>query len=187
MGIYLDEEELWKCSKHPSKRRRTGICPTCLHDRLSTLCPHCAADRPCSCAAASAAASPSAAAAAGGLKRSRSVAIPFLRSRSRFSSGDGEFSGLTRSRSAKWFWSMFKPTKSNQNSVEEDDEKIVVEKAEKLMKSRSLAVSGDVAGAGASVDGGAKKRRGWNFVSPIKAFRQSNRTSRMFQEAVACA
>ncbi|KAI9111565.1 hypothetical protein K1719_017255 [Acacia pycnantha] len=214
MGFYLEEGELWKCPKHPSKRRRTGICPTCLRDRLATLCPHCATVRPCSCSAVTTSSSPSSSStsssvsrislareAVGGLKRSRSVAIPFLRSRSRFNVGDGEldrdgtaakdFPGLTRSRSTRWFWSMFKPLKSNRSGVQEqncqsdlveDDGRIVDGKAATLMKSRSVAVTG-----GGGEIRGAKKRRGWNFPSPMKAFRQSNRTSKILQEGVACA
>ncbi|XP_054808754.1 uncharacterized protein LOC129310877 [Prosopis cineraria] len=213
MGLYLDEEEVWKCPKHPSKRRRTGICPTCLRDRLATLSPDCARVRPCSCSAAATSSSPSFSAStsvsrsslagdvAGGLKRSRSVAIPFLRSRSRFHAGDGELDcdgpavndvpGLTRSRSTRWFWSMLKPPKSNRNGVPEqncqsvvgeDDEKSVDGKVATLMKSRSVAVPG-----GVGEIRGARKRRGWNFPSPLKAFRQSNRSSKILQEAVACA
>ncbi|TKY70022.1 hypothetical protein E2542_SST06306 [Spatholobus suberectus] len=112
MALYLDEEEVWKCPKHPSKRRRSGICPICLRDRLVTLCPDCANVRPCSCYATSSSSSSSSSSSfsrfsvAGdgvgtvgrvhnlierepGLRRSRSMAIPFLRSRSRFSGGGG--------------------------------------------------------------------------------------------------
>uniref|UniRef100_A0A803LU12 Uncharacterized protein n=1 Tax=Chenopodium quinoa TaxID=63459 RepID=A0A803LU12_CHEQI len=39
MAFYAEEEEVWKCSLHPSKRRRTGVCPSCLKERLSALCP----------------------------------------------------------------------------------------------------------------------------------------------------
>lgn len=51
MAFYVDDEEAWKCLKHPSKRRKTGICPTCLRDRLKALCPNCANVRPCDCSA----------------------------------------------------------------------------------------------------------------------------------------
>ncbi|XP_028754628.1 uncharacterized protein LOC114740331 [Neltuma alba] len=215
MGSYLEEEELWKCPKHPSKRRRTGICPACLRDRLATLCPDCANVRPCSCSAATSSSSPSsstssslsrlslAGEAAGGLKRSRSVAIPFLRSSSRFRGGDREFDhdgasgkdfpGLTRIRSTRWFWSMFKPPKSSRSGMQEqncqnvvmgEDVKSADGKTATLMKSRSVAVPD---GGGMGEVRGAKKGRGWNFPSPMKAFRQSNRTSKILQEAVACA
>lgn len=48
-AIYMDEEEVWKCPEHPTKRHRSGICPTCLRERLSSLCPDCANVRPCAC------------------------------------------------------------------------------------------------------------------------------------------
>ncbi|XP_051115137.1 uncharacterized protein LOC127240473 [Andrographis paniculata] len=87
----VEEEEVWKCGKHPSKRRRNGICATCLRERLGILCPHCAQVRPCPCVYSSTSSSSSASASSsssigrvldGGstLRRSRSVAIPFLRS-----------------------------------------------------------------------------------------------------------
>lgn len=59
MAFYAEEEEVWKCPKHPSKRRRTGICPTCLKDRLGNLCPDCAAARPCACSPSAATATSS--------------------------------------------------------------------------------------------------------------------------------
>lgn len=100
MAVYIEEEEVWKCPKHPSKRRRNGICPVCLRDRLISLCPDCANVRPCSCCAATTASSSSASSSSsfslfsssssrGGrvsdlidgepaFRRSRSVGIPFL-------------------------------------------------------------------------------------------------------------
>ncbi|KAI4303323.1 hypothetical protein MLD38_038969 [Melastoma candidum] len=49
----MDEEEVWKCPAHPSKRRPYGVCPKCLRDKLSSLCPDCASLRPCSCSSSS--------------------------------------------------------------------------------------------------------------------------------------
>ncbi|KAI4372393.1 hypothetical protein MLD38_010631 [Melastoma candidum] len=46
---YMDEEEVWKCPSHPTRRRRRGVCPACLSEKLSILCPDCGAPRPCSC------------------------------------------------------------------------------------------------------------------------------------------
>ncbi|KAL9328493.1 hypothetical protein ACSQ67_003496 [Phaseolus vulgaris] len=153
MALYLDEEEVWKCAKHPSKRRRSGICPTCLRDRLVTLCPDCANVRPCSCYATSSSSSSSSSSSfsrlhggAGsvggvgrvhnlieqepGLRRSRSMAIPFLRSRSRFSGGGDrgldldsakDSPALNGSRSARSFWSMFKSQKSTRGGAPEQE------------------------------------------------------------------
>ncbi|KAJ8774486.1 hypothetical protein K2173_016932 [Erythroxylum novogranatense] len=59
MAIYVNEEDVYRCPKHPSRRRRTGICHHCLRDRLSSLCPICADERPCNCYSAAAAASSS--------------------------------------------------------------------------------------------------------------------------------
>ncbi|XP_047339469.1 uncharacterized protein LOC124942943 [Impatiens glandulifera] len=51
MAFYSDEEQPWKCSRHPpiTNRNHTGICPICLRDRLINLCPNCANPRPCPC------------------------------------------------------------------------------------------------------------------------------------------
>nr|XP_043613142.1 uncharacterized protein LOC122585109 [Erigeron canadensis] len=120
---FVDEAQIYKCSKHPSRRRKSGICPKCLRDRLVTLCPNCAVALPCpSCPPPLESASSSSSSSSssfslfsfsrGGsrhdfttsssqngsssttnnpldqsdpvLRKSRSVAIPFLRSRSRY-------------------------------------------------------------------------------------------------------
>lgn len=101
MAAYMDEEEVFKCPKHPSKRRRNGICPTCLRDRLITLCPDCANVRPCACCPATTSSSSSSSSSSfsffssasssrrggrvsdlldkePGFRRSRSVGVPFL-------------------------------------------------------------------------------------------------------------
>ncbi|KAK9052950.1 hypothetical protein SSX86_029580 [Deinandra increscens subsp. villosa] len=80
MAFYADEEEVWKCPKHPLKRRRTGICPTCLRERLVTLCPECANTLPCSCSPPP----------ADSTSTSSSSSSSF--SRFRYSRGDGFFS-----------------------------------------------------------------------------------------------
>ncbi|XAR54805.1 hypothetical protein NMG60_11030108 [Bertholletia excelsa] len=49
MAFHGDEDDVWKCLKHPSRRRRSGICPVCLRDRLISLCPECASALPCAC------------------------------------------------------------------------------------------------------------------------------------------
>ncbi|KAK9120590.1 hypothetical protein Syun_018207 [Stephania yunnanensis] len=53
MGIVMEEDEIWKCRKHPSRRRAVGVCPICLRDRLVSLCPNCANVRPCACCSTS--------------------------------------------------------------------------------------------------------------------------------------
>ncbi|XP_071701674.1 uncharacterized protein [Rutidosis leptorrhynchoides] len=191
MACYMDEEQIYKCSKHPSKRRRNGICPTCLRDRLIILCPECANKLPCSCCPDSTSSSSSSSSSfsifqfsrAGSLRdtgfysgtgeigrvsnlienepafrKSRSLAIPFLRSRSNYDCDHDHASvsdiknSLPRvSRSKINFLSFF--YKSNKSELSEDYSKMV--------RSRSVAV------------GSTPKRKGWYFTSPIKAFRQA--------------
>ncbi|KAE9596939.1 hypothetical protein Lal_00007614 [Lupinus albus] len=190
MAMYLDEEEIWKCPKHPSKRRRSGICSTCLRDRLVTLCPDCAKVRPCSCyptSSSSSSSSSSSFAGNGGgsvgrvynlidsepsLRKSRSMGIPFLRSRSRFSAiGYSDTDGGVREKDyeARSFWSMFKSEKSRREKdyeakvlTEVNDADLNTKAA--MARSRSVAVSGD----GEVI--GRTKGRWWFFANPMKAF-----------------
>ncbi|KAI4314484.1 hypothetical protein L6164_027387 [Bauhinia variegata] len=219
MAVCLDEEQVWKCPKHPSKRRRSGICPICLRDRLVTLCPDCANVRPCSCCATSTSSSSSSSSsfsrfsvAVDGdgdgvrvhnlidgeppLRRSRSTAIPFLQSRSRFSGGGKVLDpdsrknspALNRSKPTKSLWSLFKLQKSSSNGVQEQYTKVFVEDdgdvskvPSMMMRSRSVAVA-SVPGSGTGEMRTAAKGRGyWFLSSPIKAFRQP-KASKMVRE-----
>ncbi|XP_022145394.1 uncharacterized protein LOC111014850 [Momordica charantia] len=199
MAFYGDDDDHWKCPKHPSKRRRTGICPLCLRDRLVSLCPDCATVRPCACSAtASSSSSSSSSSFSRGsvgrvsslidsepaFRRSRSVAaaVPFLRPRSRFvvdvhGDGDGDdcssASGYS-ARGALSFWSMFWSRKSKKS---QDGGKIEaaagVEEAMRrtmMIRSRSVAAVSD--SSGKFVRPPPAKGRGWYFPSPIKVFRQ---------------
>ncbi|XP_027361030.1 uncharacterized protein LOC113869087 [Abrus precatorius] len=219
MALYLDEEEVWKCPKHPSKRRRSGICPICLRDRLVTLCPDCANVRPCSCYATSSSSSSSSSSSfsrfsvAGDgvgsvgrvytlierepeLRRSRSMAIPFLRSRSRFSGAERDLDrdsardspALNGSRSARSFWSMFKPQRSNRGGAPEQEweaKKVLAEERDGDVNRKPVMTrSKSVAVKAVSGDGELRPRtkgRGWFFPSPMKAFRQS-KVSKVVQE-----
>ncbi|GFZ15451.1 hypothetical protein Acr_24g0016410 [Actinidia rufa] len=236
--IYEDEEEIWKCPKHPSKRRRSGICPTCLKDRLANLCPDCANVRPCACcptASASSSASSSSSSfsifsAFGSrregsgssgigsigrmsnlidgepsLRKSRSVAIPFLRQRfsgERNSGGSGLPPLDTRQKSS--FWSSFRLRKSKKSEGERVDEEAkrnevdievqvggeieaeddyVQQMMMEQMMMRSRSVSVPVASHYPAYDirPAAAKRRGWHFPSPISVFRHS-KTPKVVQE-----
>ncbi|XP_019422825.1 PREDICTED: uncharacterized protein LOC109332333 isoform X2 [Lupinus angustifolius] len=188
MEMYVDEEDIWKCPKHPSKRRRSGICPTCLRERLITLCPDCAKVRPCSCHPTTFSRFSFAGDGGGSvgrvyniidsepsLRKSRSVAIPFLRSRSRFSAvgySDSDGGGREKDYEARSFWSMFKSQKSRREK--DYQAKVLTEvnhadlNTEAVMaRSKSVAVSGD----GEVI--GRTKGRWWFFPSPMKAFRNS--------------
>ncbi|KAK9072866.1 hypothetical protein SSX86_009301 [Deinandra increscens subsp. villosa] len=219
MAFYMDEEQAWKCRKHPSKRRRTGICPKCLHERLVTLCPNCATALPCACcpppadSSSSSISSSSSSSTAfslfsfsrGGsrhdfgtaksndldvdpaLRKSRSVAISFLRSRSRYvgnGNGNGNGNGVCEievaangnkllppkvSRSKGNFWSIFTVNRSKKRDVHAEGAEDVDESPNPaMMRSRSVAV-----GAGNGIGPASSKQKGWYFPSPINAFRHS--------------
>ncbi|MBA0737123.1 hypothetical protein Gogos_010599 [Gossypium gossypioides] len=199
MAFYVDEEEVWKCPSHPSKRRRTGICPVCLRDKLASLCPDCAHARPCSCITTSSSSSSStfsrfSTAAAGGnigvgsvgrvsnliesepaFRRSRSLAIPFLRSKPEDSS---ERNGLAdRKSKTPSFWSIFRASNKSKRYESEDDQSqgeterraaADEERRRRMMrKSRSVAVT---------------KGKSWYFPSPMKVLRQTRVSKLVFQE-----
>ncbi|GKC58540.1 hypothetical protein Tco_1086138 [Tanacetum coccineum] len=211
MAFYVDEEDIWKCSKHPSKRRRnTGICPTCLRDRLIELCPECANKRPCACDphltdSTSSSSSNSSSfhvfhfSRAGSLRdvgeigrvsnlienelkepafrKSRSLAIPFLRSRSRYGGNDRESEKRATqvSRSKIGFWSIFRSKKCDLHGEDESNKSDVsglTEDYSRMMRSRSVAVSSSRGRDGFS----PVKHKKWYFPSPMKAFRQSKRS-----------
>ncbi|KAH6778773.1 hypothetical protein C2S52_010010 [Perilla frutescens var. hirtella] len=170
----VEEEQLWKCPKHPSKRRRHGVCPTCLRDRLVTLCPNCGNVRPCPCSASagftSASSSSSSSSSYGGgepsFSRSRSLAIPFfLRS------------NPNRVHTAS-FLSVFRRSKSKKGGAGDarnvdGDEKVesndkIDDFARMISRSRSVGV-GTAAAASGDVNSSPAKGRFWN----LKAFRSS--------------
>ncbi|MBA0680440.1 hypothetical protein Goari_012135 [Gossypium aridum] len=199
MAFYVDEEEVWKCPSHPSKRRRTGICPVCLRDKLASLCPDCAHARPCSCITTSSSSSSSSfsrfsTAAAGGntgvgsvgrvsnliesepvFRRSRSLAIPFLRSKPEDSSERNGLAG--RKSKTPSFWSIFRGSNKSKRYESEDDQSqgekerraaADEERRRRMMrKSRSVAVT---------------KGKSWYFPSPMKVLRQSRVSKLVFQE-----
>ncbi|KAJ9152362.1 hypothetical protein P3X46_025936 [Hevea brasiliensis] len=226
MALYIDEEEVWKCPRHPSKKRRTGICHVCLRERLSSLCPDCANIRPCACYAAATTSSSSScsssshfssAAAATesfvtgigtvglvsnliesepSFRRSRSLAIPFLRSKPPV---DHDCSIRKDSRkTASPFWSLFKSSRSSGNVsnrgdverynavlLEQEDankkkKKNEEERRKMMRKSRSVAVSVTSDSRGGDVK--SSKGMGWYFRSPIKAFKQSASRGIIVQE-----
>ncbi|GAB4834752.1 hypothetical protein Ancab_033017 [Ancistrocladus abbreviatus] len=196
MAFYADEEEVWKCTQHPSRRRRSGICPVCLHERLSALCPDCANLRPCPCCASSASSSSfffisfsipadssNSLAISGsgpavgrmsnlinneaGLGRSRSVSVPFFRS-SRHSRSSSKDSFDRKSKSTS-LWSLFRKRSKSKSAKEEEEE---IEATEKMRRSKSVAVSDN----GGRDEVRSAKSKGWYVPSPMKVFRQSKVT-----------
>ncbi|KAL1568901.1 hypothetical protein AAHA92_00448 [Salvia divinorum] len=191
MAVYVEEEEVWKCPKHPSKRRRSGICPTCLRDRLGNLCPNCHNARPCPCSAASAESSSSSSSSSfsrvsnlidgePSFRRSRSVAVPFFRHRN---ADPTPKSGSARTPS---FFSLLKRSKTKKSEPSVVDEEENLESSDRIedyvrMVSRSRSVNAGATSAMASGlfrrrdDAGASPARAkfWHFPSPMKAFRRS--------------
>ncbi|XP_047975963.1 uncharacterized protein LOC125218352 [Salvia hispanica] len=195
MAVYVGDEEVWKCPKHPSKRRRSGICPACLRDRLGSLCPSCHTARPCSCSAESSSSSSSSSSsnlvdAEPSFRRSRSVAVPFFRSKHGEDTPGSSGSARTPS-----FLSMLKRSKTKRAELPpkpKSEQSVIVNDEESLesndriedyvrMVSRSRSVN---VGASSAMASGMFRRRDdaaasparakfWHFPSPMKVFRSS--------------
>ncbi|XP_010538365.1 PREDICTED: uncharacterized protein LOC104812742 [Tarenaya hassleriana] len=199
----MADDEVWQCMRHPSKWRRSGVCPICLHERLSSLCPDCAHSLPCSC-------------------RSRAVASPSSSSSSSSFSlfsypgdsdvaGDAPFTGIGsvgRVASLIECEQAFRRSKSmavpfsgpgNSDPITETGSGQGMSKktasfwrlfrgnkgeskttAEMMRKSRSLTVSD--AGESRFSAEMAGKGKGWYFPSPIKVFRRARVTKVVFHQ-----
>lgn len=195
----MDEDGYSQCPKHFSKRGFIGgggVCPFCLHERLSSLCPDCAHDLPCSCSSRAAVSfSPSSSSSSssfslfagdinfsfsgtGSVGRVASLIEcepAFRRSKSMAVPFEpdtviGSVSGLEsargRSRKASSFWRMLIGNRG--------DTKPAI-----MRKSRSVAVAGESRFSPAPT---TVKGKGWNFPSPIKVFRQSRVSKMIFQQ-----
>ncbi|KZV28968.1 hypothetical protein F511_07528 [Dorcoceras hygrometricum] len=179
MALYLmEEEEAWKCPKHPSKKRRSGVCPACLRHRLGILCPNCANSRPCSClsntASSSSSSSSSFFTSSGGepsLRRSRSAAVTFLRSGSLLVKTP-LLSALKKSGTKK--------TKENEeliisdysNTDENPESKNRIEDFSRMItRSRSVSTTTTTSRFRRADMGLPAKWKLWKFPSPIKVFR----------------
>ncbi|ESQ33513.1 hypothetical protein EUTSA_v10008795mg [Eutrema salsugineum] len=196
----MDEDGYSQCPKHFSKRGFVcggGVCPYCLHERLSSLCPDCAHDLPCSCSSRAAVYfSPSSSSSSssfslfsgdinfnfsgiGSVGRVASLIEcepAFRRSKSMavpikpdavIDSGSGLESDHGRGRKTSSFWRMFMRNRGG-------DTKPAI-----MRKSRSVAVAGE---SRFSPVPATVKGKGWNFPSPIKVFRQSRVSKMIFQQ-----
>ncbi|KAK4422949.1 hypothetical protein Salat_1877500 [Sesamum alatum] len=198
MACYVEEEEVWKCPTHPTKRRRNGICPICLRDRLVSLCPDCANVRPCGCVASSASSSSSSSSSFGrvsnlmdgepSFRRSRSLAIPFLRMRN--STERTPNNGRTKTPSLLSILKRGK-TKANEQAKEMNKETAIdaggndenfdshnriEDFARMVTRSRSVSTGTNAMASGlqrVDVNSSPAKAKFWHFPSPMKAFRSS--------------
>ncbi|KAJ4958257.1 hypothetical protein NE237_025368 [Protea cynaroides] len=194
----MDEEEIWKCQKHPLNRRRTGVCPICLRDRLLQLCPDCANLRPCSCCNSSHSSSLSSFSLSSSIdvpkssagievqtvgpvsnlidcdpafRRSRSTTFSFIRRRP--SNKDAVAlipPAVGRTKSS--LWPVFKSSNQTKKAVEEKEDKV------NMMRSKSVGISSLSESTGGDVK---SKGRRWHFPSPMKVFRQP-KTTKVVQE-----
>ncbi|KAL8552866.1 hypothetical protein ACS0TY_001515 [Phlomoides rotata] len=143
-AYHVEEEHLWKCPKHPSKRRRNGgICPACLRDRLDNLCTNCGNVRPCPCVSSSSSSSCSSSSLGGEqpFRRSRSIAIPFLRSNTGGRVNTLSFLSAFRRSKSK----MGEENKDGRNSFNGEDDRVesnekIENFARMITRSRSVSV-----------------------------------------------
>ncbi|XP_008796264.2 uncharacterized protein LOC103711772 [Phoenix dactylifera] len=208
-----EDEEGWKCRKHPSQPR-FGVCPACLRDRLLLLCPDCANVRPCGCfppsSSSSSASSFSSLSAdfarpgCGGsgigavgrvahliesepaFRRSRSVGFQLLPSRS-VATRDGETGNGTRPRSrGRRGWAAFWLfSRRKEERGEESRSAAPV----KLSRSASVGVVAyPFSGGGGGGGGGGGRSKGWgfHFPSPMKAFRYRKSAKVVQQRSPIC-
>ncbi|KAL1548031.1 hypothetical protein AAHA92_16318 [Salvia divinorum] len=165
----VEEEQVWKCPKHPSKRRRHGVCPTCLRDRLITLCPNCGNVRPCPCTASSFSASSTSSSASSSyaaepsFTRSRSLAIPFFLRSNPSRLHTASFLSVFRRKGKK---AADADAKINNDGANSDSNDKIEDFARMISRSRSV-------GVGTSGNGSPSSGKGkfWN----LKAFRSSSK------------
>ncbi|CAH8357987.1 unnamed protein product [Eruca vesicaria subsp. sativa] len=160
-----------KCSRHRFVCGGGGVCPYCLHERLSSLCPDCARDLPCSCTPRASLDVDVPFTDIGSVgrvsnlidcepafRRSTSISVPFLWSTKPEPVENKTGLDLKPGR-GRSLWRLFRgESKSNKT-------------ASIMRKSRSVAVSD--AGELLSPAPVTSKGSGWYFPSPIKVFRQS--------------
>ncbi|KAJ4952291.1 hypothetical protein NE237_029123 [Protea cynaroides] len=200
----MDEEDIWKCQMHPSKRRSTGVCPLCLRDRLLQLCPNCASVRPCACCSSSSSSSsssfslassfdaPKSGAGIGAVgrvsnlidnepafRRSRSTTAFAFIGRKPSDKIDVAPSTPDPSRSRLSFWSVFKSSSKTKKAEEGREEKVKLQAMKvRMTRSKSVGISSfsEPAGSDSKLKGWS-----WHFRSPMKVFRHP-KTTKVVQE-----
>lgn len=173
-ACYVNEEEVWKCAKHPSKRHRQGVCPTCLRERLSSLCPNCAALRPCACLTTTSSSFSGSVGRVSSLiesepafRRSRSVAMPFVGSKEEEEEVKKSRSGRkTKGPSSSSWWWWLRGSGEAKTRDEEEERRMM------MRKSRSVSVAVTTSDYNNNNNNKTKGAK-WYFPSPIKAFRQT--------------
>ncbi|GFP94967.1 hypothetical protein PHJA_001641100 [Phtheirospermum japonicum] len=183
MACYV-EEEVWKCPKHPSKRRRNGICPVCLRDRLVGLCPHCANVRPCACVVSTSSSSSSSSSFSRvidgepSFHRSRSVAIPFLRSRNseQAASKTPSFLSILKMSKTKRCDQAAERGEGFVDEINFESHNRIEDFARMITRSRSVSVGTTAMTSGfrrSKDNSSPAKGKFWHFPSPMTVFRSS--------------
>lgn len=210
-AFYMDEEEVWKCPKHPTKRHRSGICPTCLRERLSSLCPDCANLRPCACSSSAVTTSSSSSSSSsfsrfstsGGenlssgigtvgrvsnliesepaFHRSRSVAVPMFM---RSMSKSKPVDAANEERSKEKTSSAFWGWLKEGGSIGNNNSNYKKSKKEVHVEEERKVMMRKSRSVAVSTSDYGKSKGGtkWYFPSPIKAFRQSRLSKVVLQE-----
>uniref|UniRef100_A0A7N0UX00 Uncharacterized protein n=1 Tax=Kalanchoe fedtschenkoi TaxID=63787 RepID=A0A7N0UX00_KALFE len=183
---YVDEEVVWKCRIHPSKRRRHGVCALCLRDKLISLCPNCASVRPCACPEPPAE-----------LRRSRTLAVTsFLRSKSTHKPSTDAVPSFRSSKSTYKTSNDAVPTlpplaKSTSNSfwfklkTKKREKAEEVEDHQKMTRSKSVGMA-LFSNFGSFREGGSRSEKttlskGW-FASSAKGLKQSKQAAKVNHE-----
>ncbi|XP_042440573.1 uncharacterized protein LOC122025765 [Zingiber officinale] len=199
--VVVEEETGWRCWKHPMQSPG-GVCASCLRDRLLRLCPNCAGLRPCSCFASpsssrsSSSGSPRSCrwisgdeaglgpvgtvsrliASEPAFRRSRSVGIPLVRSRSVAAAPAAcdDPSPSSTERGGRRGWAFFWPFSRSAG----EGKKVIPPLG--LFRSRTVAAGRSSMSGGGVREEEAKRKSGrrWHFPSPMKVFRQRKQAAK---------
>ncbi|XP_074584092.1 uncharacterized protein LOC141840098 [Curcuma longa] len=202
-AVVVEEEEEtgWRCWKHPMQSPG-GVCAACLRDRLLRLCPNCAGLRPCRCFASPSSSRSSSSgssrscrwisgdeaglgpvetvsrliASEPAFRRSRSVGIPLVRSRSVAAApaacDDPSPSSVERGR--RRGWAFFWPFSRSAAEGKKDTPPLGLFRSRTVAAGRSTMRGGGVREEEVKIKSG----RRWHFPSPMKVFRQRKQAAK---------